>query len=102
MFNLSQDQLCERLWTVDLSQTWSRALTRLPFLFQKGYDDCWRSLVVLKTSAVNAAGGSIPSVAVLKLHINSPNKSLEATRVGHRSSATRFTVIGRGCLSFFR
>jgi hypothetical protein len=31
-----------------------------------------------------------------------PNKSLEATRVGHRSSATRFTVIGRGCLSFFR
>src|ERR1039457_5553138 len=31
-----------------------------------------------------------------------PNKPIETTRVGHRSSASRFTVMGRGCLIFFR
>jgi len=31
-----------------------------------------------------------------------PNKSLQATRDGALSSATRFTLVGPACLSFFR
>ena len=31
-----------------------------------------------------------------------PNKSLQATRDGRSSSASRFTSFGPACLSFFR